>query len=201
MGSMNHATPMQHRLKPIGAFGPCLVTSREYYFKIDGHKTAKGDTLEDLAIGKKFIKTNTPLSCFGKKKTLSFRMYPEGIKDLFYGFAKGFSTGAKNTAVLNFTMIILWISGSIYPTTHTIASLRDFNLMGIYLGAILYVMFAAQIFWLLRKIGNFSILAALFYPFFLIFFFIVFFYSVIITIFKKRVRWKGRKVNLSSKGK
>ncbi len=200
MGSMNHATPLQHKLKPIGAFGPCMVVSREDYFKIDGHKTAKGDILEDLAIGKKFIKTKTPLYGFGGKKTLNFRMYPEGIKDLFYGFAKGFSTGAKNTAVLNFIMIILWISGSIHPITYTIANLRDFNLIGIYLGAALYVLFVAQIFWILRKIGNFSILTAIIYPFFLIFFFIVFFYSVIMTIFNKRVRWKGRKVDLNSKG-
>ena len=52
MGSMNVFTPLQFKLKPIGAFGPCLLCDRETYFSIDGHSSTKDKIMEDLELGK-----------------------------------------------------------------------------------------------------------------------------------------------------
>ncbi len=197
MASMNNCTPLGKKAKTIGAFGPAMMISRKDYFAIDGHRAAKGKVLEDLAIGQKIIKKGIPLACFGGKGTLNFRMYPQGIKDLFFGFARSFSSGARNTFPLNLVMVILWIVGSIQPVALIIGSITDLHIPGMYMGAILYVMYGAQIFWMLKKIGNFSIMAALAYPVYLLFFFVVFFYSMAMSLLKKKVSWKGRKVNLN----
>jgi len=55
MGSMNVFTPLQFKLKPIGAFGPCLLCDRETYFSIDGHSSTKDKIMEDLEFGKILI--------------------------------------------------------------------------------------------------------------------------------------------------
>ncbi|MEA2015238.1 MAG: glycosyltransferase [Actinomycetota bacterium] len=47
------STPLQSRVRPIGAFGPCLICSRSDYFKVQGHRGIKGKVLEDIEIGKK----------------------------------------------------------------------------------------------------------------------------------------------------
>ena len=201
MGSMNSFTPLQRRLKPIGAFGPCLLCKREAYFKIEGHSSAKEKILEDLTLGKRFINAGVPVYCFGGRGTINFRMYPDGLKSLVNGFAKGFTIGAKSTSILNLILVILWIAGAFYPITMIIEGLIGFELITLSVGLGFYVAYALQIFWMLRRIGNFSPIVPVFFPVFLVFFIVIFFWSIILTVFKLNVKWKDRDVNSKKKGK
>jgi len=88
MAGIGVFTPLQSRVRPIGAFGPCLACSRSDYFKIHGHRDIKGEVLEDIEIGKKFINEGIALSCYGRKGTINFRMYPGGLKELIKGWSK-----------------------------------------------------------------------------------------------------------------
>jgi 4,4'-diaponeurosporenoate glycosyltransferase len=195
MGSINVFTPLQFRVKPIGAFGPCLLCDKDTYFSVGGHQSAKDKILEDLEIGKKFIKSNIDLYCFGGKGTINFRMYPDGLKSLINGFSRSFSTGAKSTSILNLLLIILWISGSFHPLTLMIGTIFNFNLLELITGIIFYLAYVIQINWMLKRIGNFNFLTAIFYPFFMIFFIIIFFWSIIISVFKIDIKWKERSIN------
>lgn len=200
MGSMNIFTPLGFRLKPIGAFGPCLVVERDIYFSIGGHSSTKKDILEDLQIGKKFIKNNIYVYCMGGRKSISFRMYPDGLGSLVNGFSKGFSIGASSTTIMNLILIILWIAAAFYPITLLIESAVNFaagsfNLAVFIIGISFYIAYAAQLIWMLKRIGNFSIMVGLFFPVFLVFFVIVFFWSIIRVVFKLNIRWKGRTIN------
>ncbi len=201
MGSMNSFTPLQQRLKPIGAFGPCLLCERENYFKIEGHVSAKEKILEDLTLGKKFINAGVPVYCFGGKGTINFRMYPDGLKSLVNGFAKGFTIGARSTSILNLILVILWIAGAFYPITMIIEGIVRLDLISLSVGLGFYLAYALQVFWMLRRIGNFSPIVPVFFPVFLIFFIVIFFWSIILTVFKLNVRWKDRNVNSKRKGK
>ena len=201
MGSMNTFTPLQRGLKPIGAFGPCLLCEREAYFKIEGHSSAKEKILEDLTIGKRFINAGVPVYCFGGRGSINFRMYPDGIRSLVDGFAKGFTIGARATSVLNLILVILWIAGAFYPLTMIIEGLVGFNLITLSVGLAFYLAYALQVFWMLRRIGNFSPIVPVFFPVFMIFFIVIFFWSIILTVFKLNVRWKDREVNSKRKGK
>ena len=194
MSSMNVFTPFGFKLKPIGAFGPCLLCKKNDYFSIDGHASVKKNILEDLEIGKKFMSQNMDVFCFGGKGSISFRMYPDGIKSLVNGFVKGFSTGASSTKLLNLVLIILWISGSFFPFTMLIQGILNFD-MASFAAATFYFAYAAQMLWMVRKIGNFSIFVGLLFPVFIIFFILVFFWSSIKTIFAIETQWKGRSVN------
>jgi 4,4'-diaponeurosporenoate glycosyltransferase len=195
MGSMNAFTPLQHRAKPIGAFGPCLLCDRKSYFSIDGHGSAKSKVLEDLEIGKKFIKNKINVFCFGGRGDIDFRMYPDGIKSVINGFSRGFSSGAKSTSIINLLLIVLWISVSFYPLTLFFGSAFNFNLIEFITGIIFYVAYALQLHWMLRRIGSFSPIVPIFFPVFVMFFIIIFLWSIIALIFKINIKWKDRSVN------
>ncbi|MBN2073482.1 MAG: glycosyltransferase [Actinobacteria bacterium] len=187
-------TPLQTRINPIGAFGPCLICRKEDYYKIDGHKSVKGKVMEDIEIGKKFMKAGMPLHCFGGRGTIDFRMYPGGFKEMIKGWAKSFSSGARSTSIPILIMVIAWIVGAIFPLNLIADGLSPIIPYILWTGAAFYIAFVAQLYWMSHRIGNFSIWASVFYPVPLAFFIIVFFYSLILTIFRKRVTWKDREI-------
>lgn len=194
VAGMGVFTPFQTGIKPIGAFGPCLICKKEDYFKIDGHKSIKGEVMEDIEIGKKFLNAKIPLYCFSGKGTVDFRMYPGGFKEVIKGWSRSFSGGAKSTSIPVLIMVIAWIVGAIFPLNLFVDCMTPF-ILNIFLTAIVfYILFIAQIYWMSYRIGNFSFLASVLYPIPLAFFITIFFYSLILTVFKKRVTWKDREI-------
>ena len=194
IAGMGVFTPFQTRINPIGAFGPCLVCRSEDYYKIDGHKSIKGKVMEDIEIGKKFIKAKIPLFCLGGKGTIDFRMYSGGFIEIIKGWSRSFGSGAKSTSIPILIMVIAWIVGSIFPFNLFADGFSPFIPNVVIIAVAFYVVFIAQIYWMSYRIGNFSIWASVFYLIPLTFFVIVFFYSLILTLFKKRVTWKDREI-------
>jgi len=191
---MGAFTPFQTRINPIGAFGPCIIVRREDYYKIDGHKSIKGKVMEDIEIGKRFLKAKIPIYCLGGKGTIDFRMYPGGFREMLKGWSKSFSSGAKSTSIPILIMVIAWIVGAIFPLNLFADGLLPF-IPNIFLTAVaFYIASIAQIYWMSYRIGNFNIWALILYPIPLAFFVIVFLYSFILTIFRKRVTWKDREI-------
>lgn len=194
IAGMGIFTSFQTKIKPIGAFGPCLLCKKEDYFKIDGHKSIKGKVMEDIEIGKKFLKAKIPLFCLGGKGTIDFRMYPGGSLEMAKGWSKSFSSGAKSTSIPILVMVIAWIVGAIFPLNLFADGLLPFIPNIFLIGIAFYIAFIAQIYWMSYRIGNFSIWASVLYPIPLAFFIIVFFYSLILTIFRRKVTWKDREI-------
>ena len=195
MGSMNVFTPLQFKLKPIGAFGPCLLCDRETYFSVDGHSGVKDKIMEDLELGKVLLSKGIYVYCFGGKGTISFRMYPYGIGSIVKGFSRGFAIGARSTSVITFIMEILWIAGSFFPLTLIVQNIISYNLAGLLTGILFYIAYTGQVLWMSRRIGNFNPAVAIFFPVFLIFFIAIFFWSILQNVLKLNIRWKGRIVN------
>jgi 4,4'-diaponeurosporenoate glycosyltransferase len=150
--------------------------------------------MEDIEIGKKFLKAGIPLTCLGGKGTIDFRMYPGGIKDVVKGWSKSFSSGAKSTSILVLIMVIAWIAGAIFPISTLIEGLGSVDISLILIGAGFYLAFVLQIYWMSYRIGNFNPFASILYPIPMAFFVIIFIYSFILTFFRKRVTWKDRKI-------
>jgi len=196
MAGIGVFTPLQSKVRPIGAFGPCLACSKSNYFKIHGHRDIKGEILEDIEIGKKFINEGIDLSCYGGKGTINFRMYPGGLKELIKGWSKSFTMGAGSTSIPILLMIIAWIFGAIFPVNLLVRGLIMSDKTYLLYSLIFYIAFMIQVYWMSYRIGNFHIIASIFYPFTLIFFIIIFFYSMFLTIFKKKVSWKDRDIKV-----
>jgi len=194
MAGMNAFTPLGPRLKPIGAFGPCMICSRKDYFIVGGHEKARGEVLESLAIGREFLKTNQKVHCYGGKETISFRMYPDGLRSLVEGFSKGFGTGANAMSVVSLLMIVGWVFGGVGVTRQLVQSAILGNMMDFLGWFVLDVLYIFQIHWMLFRIGNFGFSTALLFQIPLIFFVIVFAYSILRIFLVRKVRWKGRDV-------
>jgi len=194
MMGMNTFTPFGSKLKPIGAFGPCMVCSRQDYFAVGGHEKARGEILESISLGKEFLKTGREVRCYGGRGTISFRMYPEGLRALVEGFSKGFGTGASATSLVGLFMMVCWITGGLAITRHLLQAVfwTDPTPLGVWI--MLDVFYILQMHWMLRRIGNFGLYTPLFFQIPLLFFVVLFFSSLLRIFVMRRVRWKGRRV-------
>jgi 4,4'-diaponeurosporenoate glycosyltransferase len=90
--------------------------------------------------------------------------------------------------------LIGWITGcfivSVWLSWALVAGLPARGALGA-----LYALHALQIFWTLRRLGNYGAATALFFPVPLVFFAAVFFLSLTRTHLLGRVRWKGRDIS------
>ena len=199
MGAMGTFTVFGNLLKPIGLFGPCVVMRREYYLEIGGHLEVKGEVVEDLALGNIIKKRKVLIYCYGGRGTISFRMYPNGMRELVDGWSKGFATGAVKTYIPVLLAIIAWVGGGISATRYTIEAISSMNTISILVWTSAYLGYAIQVYWMLFRIGTFKFYTALFYPVSLLFFLVIFLRSVFMIFIRRSVRWKGVTISLKDK--
>lgn len=200
MAGMNAFTVFGSALKTAGAFGPCNMCRKKDYFEVGGHKAARMTVLESLALGNAFRKAGYPIHCFGGKGAVSFRMYPHGMQSLVEGFSKGFATGATAISIGTMVIVVCWIFGGVSLTRHLIEALIDGNRNAIMGWLMLDLLYAAQIQWMLMRIGNFGIRTALFFQIPLLFFVLIFTLSLFKATVLRRSRWKGRIINTPKGG-
>jgi len=181
MAGINAFTPLGSLLKPSGAFGPCLVCSRADYFRTGGHSTVRSEVLEDLAMAKVFLSRGLPLSCYGGRGTISFRMYPAGLKELIEGWSKNFGAGAFSIRLLFFMMTALWISGCFKASFALLPVLRTPFTTTAGLPFLIYGLYVLEVRWMLKRIGRFRWWTAAVFPIPLVFFALIMLRSLVLT--------------------
>lgn len=194
MGSMNAFSLPGLAAEPTGLFGPSLIVSRAQYFQVGGHEAVKNHILENFFLSREFTAMGIPLLCYGGKGTLSFRMYSRGGSELYHGWSKAFATGAGNTDASPLATIIVWLTGLIVTVIGLTAGYPVFGSGFVLAAGVLYLAFAAQLYWMLRRIGRFAWYTPWLFPIPLFFFMAVFTRSAIITS-RGAVQWKDRRVN------
>ena len=199
MAGMGTFTVLGRRIRPIGLFGPVVVMKRQYYLDSGGHDKVKGEILDDVAFGSELQKKGMEVHCLGGKSTISFRMYPNGIRELINGWSKGFAMGAAKTSTPLLILIVAWICGSIGTTRSLIEAIIATNNVQIAISGSLYILYAVQVYWMLVRVGNFKFYTALFYPIAMTFFVVVFIHSFVRIFLVRSVKWKGREINLKLK--
>jgi len=200
MAAMGSFTILGNVVRPIGLFGPVLILETKQYRTSGGFEKVKGEILEDLAFGAEFKKQGVKIYCYGGRGTVSFRMYPGGMSQLITGWSKGFAKGAVQTSIPVLILIIGWITGAFGTTRNLIqvAIISDYAL--VFQWGLLYIAYACQLYWMLRRIGNFRPYTALLFPIPLLFFVLVFIYSFLIIFIRRNVTWKGRAIKVSRRG-
>ncbi len=196
MGAMGPFTVMGSRIKPVGLFGPCVVVKKEHYFASGGHLAVRGEVVEDLALGERLQKHNLPLHCYGGQGAISFRMYPNGIRELVDGWSKGFATGAVRTHIALLVAIIAWVGSGIGATACAIGSIASMQGAAIMWWTLAYLAYAVQVQWMAFRVGTFRSYTALLFPVALLFFIAVFFRSILFVAIRKKVIWKGVEISL-----
>ena len=200
MAGVNAFTPLQSRLKPAGAFGPCMMCRKDTYFEVGGHKIAKHAILESLPMGHAFIQAGQVVRCFGGQGSVMFRMYPGGLRSLVEGFSKGFASGANAISISIMIMVVCWIFGGVSLTRHLIEALINGNGDAAMGWLVLDLLYVAQIQWMLARIGNFGLRTSIFFQIPLLFFVMIFTLSLLKSSVLGRARWKGRMIKAQKKG-
>ena len=176
-------------------FGPCLIISREDYFVIDGHCSVREEVLEHYMMAGILIKHNIPIRLFRGKGSVNVRMYPEGWKTLIMGWSKSFTRGADHTPRVNMSLSVMWINGLLFSSIFLILSFFSNNTVNVLFWSIVYILSVFQILFQFRKVGNFRVWSAVFYPANLIFFLTLFTFAAYRNSRNRGIEWKGRKIN------
>jgi 4,4'-diaponeurosporenoate glycosyltransferase len=171
---------------PRALFGQMLLVDSESYRRAGGHERVQGRILENYFLAEQFRAAGIPVRSASGRGAFSFRMYPNGLRELVEGWTKGFASGAGQTPRGTMCLVVLWMAGLIQPMILAMAAGRWLQ------AGVLYLLCAAQVAWLGRRVGSFRWLTALLYPVPLVFFFVVFARSVLRS--GKTVRWKGREI-------
>jgi 4,4'-diaponeurosporenoate glycosyltransferase len=179
-------TLLGDRYPQRGLLGQFLLIDRAAYQKVGGHETVKGRILENFWLAKQLQATKVPMLCRSGRGVFSFRMYPEGWRQLVEGWTKGFASGAGQTPLPILLLIIVWLGGLFFVPIGV--ATRNEPLLWL----AVYGLCAAQVGWLLRRAGTFHWIVAIFYPVWVLFFFAVFTCSVFRS--GKTVKWKGRNI-------
>jgi 4,4'-diaponeurosporenoate glycosyltransferase len=181
-------------------FGPCIVIGRAAYDDIGGHAAVKDEVVEDVMLGRELRSGGRALTCLGGKGSIRFRMYPGGLKALVDGWTRGIARGAADTPRLLLALIVGWIAGLTTCALGFLAALLP-GMAGLLVPqAVLYLLCAAQLYWMARRIGSFGALTALLFPIPLFFFHFLFFRSRLFLRHGRKVMWKGRELAIPRRG-
>jgi 4,4'-diaponeurosporenoate glycosyltransferase len=194
-------TPLGGRRAPAGAFGPCLVTSRESYDAAGGHASVASAVLDDVALARRYRAAGLPVVCLGGRGTLSFRMYPAGLRQLVEGWSKNLAAGADATRRTTVLLVVAWVSVLIQAAwwLGRLVATGDGPGGGPWFALAVYAAVVAQLTWMLRRVGRFGALTPLLFPIPLAFFLAVFARSAFLTVVRRKVAWKGRDLPASLK--
>ena len=177
------------RLAPLGLLGQFMLIERAAYERVGGHEAVKGRILENFWLAEQLRTAGVPLRCRGGQGVFAFRMYPQGWREVVDGWTKGFASGAGQTPLPILLLVVAWMFGLMTAP------------LGLALGSqplwwvAAYGLCAAQVAWLLRRVGTFHWGTALLYPAPLVFYFAVFARSVSRARNKQTVAWKGRQIH------
>lgn len=187
--------PLRGRISPRGAFGPCLVTSPSDYLAAGGHEAVRDAVVEDVALARRFLAAGRPVTCFGGRGTIDFRMYPEGPAQLLEGWTKNFAQGAAGTRPATLALVVAWVSACILAGLGLGAAAVGGDVERLAVAAGVYGAFAAQLAWMLRRIGRWGWWPAVAFPLPLAVFVAVFARSLVLTYGRGEVQWRGRAIS------
>lgn len=212
MGSLGAFTPFGDKVRSAGGFGPCLVVSRRDYRSCGGHRTVRDRVVEDMAFADAARRRGLPVTCLAGRGCVAFRMYPDGLPSMVEGWSKGMASGCGVTPPLARTLMVAWIIGAttgVILLAAGVAALAGAGRSGTgsagsgdaafgLVAVGIYLAYAAQAWWMLRRIGSFGLATALLYPLPLAFFHAVFARSLWLAKVRGSVTWRGRRLRVSS---
>lgn len=169
-----------------GAFGPCLLTSREDHERVGGHAAVHDQLVEDLALGDAYRRAGLPVDGRVGGGTVAYRMYPGGLGQLVEGWTKNLAAGATRVGVAA-VGATAWVAGCVGAVVGLLLDPGP-------LAAALYVVAAVHVAWLGRRVGAFRWWSAALFPVPLLFFVAVFLRSAVLTSLRRPVAWRGRQV-------
>ena len=195
-------TPVRHRA-PAGAFGPCLATSAADYRAAGGHAGVRDRLLDDVHLARRYRACGLPVTCRVGGDDVRFRMYPAGIGQLVEGWSKNIALGAVGTGPSAAGAAAMWVAATATIAAAALSGTARWLAGGTglpWLALAGWLLVAAQLHWILRRLGTFRWWTALGFVLPLAAFVAIFGRSVVLSTVRRRVRWRGRTVVLGRSG-
>jgi 4,4'-diaponeurosporenoate glycosyltransferase len=181
-----------------GAFGPCLACRRTDYLALDGHRSVRGEIIEDMALAQHFATASQPVSVLSGGDQVSYRMYGGGFRQLIEGWSKNMAAGAGSLALGRAALIAGWVTALLVSVQQVGEAAIDRSTATVLVASLVVVAFVAQQHAMLRQVGRFRWWTALLYPITTALFVVVFLRSLWITVVRRRVTWRGRTIALGA---
>ncbi len=178
----------------VGLFGPVILISKTDYDEIGGHRAAKKTITDDLALGDALTTAGKKYRLFLGGGDISFRMYGGGVKELLHGWTKNFATGAGKTPARLRILMFGWVTSCTAAPLYMLQALWTGTDGWPLVYLLFYGIWVVELNRIVPKVGNFSRVALLFYPIFMVVFLTTFCWSVWKKLFRRQVTWKGRKM-------
>jgi hypothetical protein len=169
------------------AFGPCLVTTPAALADAGGFEAVRADAIEDIALAHRFGDRGRTVRCVAGRGTVAFRMYEEGARALAEGWTKNLAGGARRAAAGPVAGAVAWVAGAAAVAVEAV--LRPSPL-----SVLLWLVIAAQMAWMLRRLGRFQVWTSVLFPVPLAAFIGLFAGSVIRRGVFRSVTWRGREI-------
>jgi 4,4'-diaponeurosporenoate glycosyltransferase len=157
------------------AFGPVIAMSRSRYEACGGHEAVRNQLVEDIALARAVGSSR----CYAGREVVSFRMYPEGWRQVMAGWVRNLRPG---------------LGASPWWMTLIIAAWMAALLGGPFAWWGWYVVGVAQVWWAARRVGSYGIVAAVGYPVLGL----VFVVLAVWSLTSRSVSWRGRTVERST---
>ncbi|SFC15782.1 4,4'-diaponeurosporenoate glycosyltransferase [Alkalibacterium subtropicum] len=192
LAGLNRYTFFNKRIPERGAFGPFLFVKADEYFKLGGHEATLYTHMDGLAMADLYQKEDYPVTVYGGKNSIHFRMYPEGLQQLIQGWTKSFTYGAKVTHPMVMLSIMLWVTSTYLLLTGFIDGLLRSDVSYVFIILVGYLLHAVQFRWLMKKVGRFPWWTMLFSFIYISAFLLLYLWAVIQVYLLKKVKWRGR---------
>ena len=182
------------RRPPLGAFGPCMICSRDDYEKSGGHLAVASELVDDIALARLFVCKGMDVTNYAGRDSLEYRMYPGGFHELYEGWTKNMAEASASSSKLTGLFFGIWCAGAANIALSFAYSVAKPATLALTAGV--YLFYGIQTLYNLRKIGSWNAAVILSYPIHLLFFLGLLCISGIRSRFIGRVSWKGRSIKI-----
>jgi hypothetical protein len=171
------------------AFGPAMAIPAVAYRRMDGHRAVRGEVADDVALAAAADRAGLPVRSSLAGGLLRYRMYPHGLGQLVEGWAKNLATGGSATPPLRLVAVAIWVTAALLAGGALVAVAGG---APVGTGVAAYLLFAVQFHVLAQRIARFGTTASLLFPVLIGAFVLLFAWSAALTFGRRRVRWRGR---------
>ena len=178
-------TVLGERVHPTVAFGPVLAMRRRRYDEVGGHAAVRDRHTEDIGLAR--LAGGAVL--FTGRPDTTFRMYPDGWRQLVDGWTRTIATGFRSTRWWVALAVIWWIAALAGGWFAGGLPAHDPLRAGI-----VYLLCALQCGVLGRRAGSIHPLTAALFPVAVAVFVLIVARSFVVAALGREVPWKGRRV-------
>jgi 4,4'-diaponeurosporenoate glycosyltransferase len=144
--------------------------------------------VEDAALAHAFRVNGRPVRCLGGGSTVAFRMYPDGLGALVEGWSKNLAYGAPRVSPVALLGAVLWVTAGLSVLYDAVTEPSAVVLLA-------YAALAAQLWWMLRRLGSFHWATSVLFPIPLLAFVALFLRSLVLRLARRPVSWRGRRID------